>query len=297
MNPVLAGLGLTACYALGLLGWSLMRRPSPAEERFGALSRTGLDRERPSLLRRTVGFLSYRLAGRALPLLGERRLAKVRHRLDAAGRPMTIETYAGQKAAYTVLVGGLGVLLGVLTANPLLIPLLAVLGWMGLDLSIARLAKRRQARIDRDLPDFLDILAVIVSAGTGFRPGLGRVADALGGPLADEIYLTLRQMDLGASRRAAFDELRDRSDSETLGSLVTALLQAEELGSPLTDVLGDIALDMRRDFQQRARRKAAQAAPRISLIVTTVIVPGALVLIVTSLFIGSGVDLGGLLGG
>lgn len=296
MNPIVVGLALTACYAFGLYGFVLARRPAEAASRFGSLSRTGLDAHRPSLLRRTVGFLSHRLANRALPLLGERRVALVRHRLDAAGRPMTIEAYAGQKAAYTVLASGGGLVLGAVLGNLLLVPLLGLVGWMGLDLSLAGVAKRRQARIDRDLPDLLDILAVIVSAGSGFRPALARVAEAVGGPLAEEIRLTLRQMDLGASRRAAFTELRERNDSETLGTLVTALLQAEELGSPLTDVLGDIALDMRREFHQIARRKAAQAAPRVSLIITMVIIPGAILLIITGLFMGSGADLGDFVG-
>lgn len=296
MNPLLVGLAVTACYVLGLYGLMLARRPAEAATRFGTLTRTGLDTPRPSLLRRTVGFLSHRLANRALPLLGDRRLKLVRHRLDAAGRPMTIEAYAGQKAAYTVLMGGAGLVLGVIVGNVVLVPLLGLLGWMSLDLSLAGMAKRRQARIDRDLPDLLDILAVIVSAGSGFRPALARVAEAIGGPLGEEIRLTLRQMDLGASRRAAFSELRERNDSETLGTLVTALLQAEELGAPLTDVLGDIALDMRREFHQIARRKASQAAPRVSLIITMVIIPGAILLIITGLFTGSGVDMGQFLG-
>jgi tight adherence protein C len=296
VNPLLAGLGLTVCYVAGLMGWRMARRPADAAERFGSLSRAGLDVERPSLLRRTIGFLGHRLANRALPLLGDKRVALIRHRLDAAGRPMTLETYAGQKAAWTVLLGGLGLLLALLAGNVLLIPLLGFVGWLGVDLSLAGLAKRRQAQIDRDLPDFLDILAVIVNAGSGFRPALARVADALGGPLAEEVHLTLRQMDLGASRRAAFTELRERNDSETLGTLVSSLLQAEELGSPLTDVLADIAMDMRREFQQTARRKASQAAPRISLIVTTIIIPGAVVLIVTALFVASGIDAGDFLG-
>ena len=72
-----------------------------------------------------------------------------------------------------------------------------------------------------------------------------------------------------------------------------ALLQAEELGTPLTDALDQIAVEMRRATAQRARQQASRTSPRVALVVTIVMVPGALVLLVVSLLLSSGVDLGG----
>ena len=132
----------------------------------------------------------------------------------------------------------------------------------------------RQEQIERDLPDFLDILAVTVRAGLGYRLALGRVAEALGGPVGEEMLVALRQMALGASRGAAFEALRDRNASEQLWSFVAAQLQAEELGVPLSEALNDIATDMRRAAHQAARRRAARATPRVSLIVTSLYPPG-----------------------
>ena len=127
-----------------------------------------------------------------------------------------------------------------------------------------------------------------VRAGLGYRLALSRVAEALGGPVGEEMLIALRQMELGASRRAAFEALRDRNGSEQLSSFVAAQLQAEELGVPLSEALNDIAADMRRAAHQAARRRAARAAPRVSLIVTSLIVPGTMILIVASIFLGSG---------
>ena len=76
------------------------------------------------------------------------------------------------------------------------------------------------------------------------------------------MLVALRQMSLGASRRAAFEALRDRNASEQLSSFVAAQLQAEELGVPLSEALNDIAHDMRRAAHQAARRRAARATPR-----------------------------------
>jgi tight adherence protein C len=76
--------------------------------------------------------------------------------------------------------------------------------------------------------------------------------------------------------------------------MVTALVQAEELGAPLSDALIALGGDMRRYFAQDARRRAARAAPRVSLVITMVMVPGALVLMVVGIFLGSGINLGSL---
>jgi tight adherence protein C len=284
---------LLACMALAVRGWMLIVDRGPAE-RFITVAETGLVTERVSLLGRLLDALSVRLSGRALGLLGERRVDRIRHRMEAAGRPggLTIEGYAGRKAAWTVLMGGAGFLFFLARGNVLVLLITSAAGFMWMDFWLIGLARRRQARIERDLPDFLDVVAVTIGAGVGFRAALGRVADSLGGPLGEEVTTTLRQIDLGAGRRTAFEDLRARNDSASVARFVTSLLQAEELGTPLAESIVELAGEMRRASAQDARRKAARAAPRVSLIVTTVIVPGALILIVAGLFIGSGLDLG-----
>jgi len=178
-----------------------------------------------------------------------------------------------------------------------LVGLVLVGAWLAPEIWLSRTGRLRQERIERDLPDFLDILAVTVRAGLGYRVALQRVSESLGGPLGDEMIVVLRQMGLGVPRREAFEALRDRNRSESLSSFVAAQLQAEELGVPLADALNDIAHDMRRVAQQSARRRAQRAAPRVSLITTTLIVPGAIILLLVSLLLGSGATSSGLLGG
>jgi len=167
-------------------------------------------------------------------------------------------------------------------------------------LPLSRLSRQRRLRresIDRDLPDFLDVLAVTVTAGVGFRPALLRVSERFGGPLASEIQLALNQVQHGASLRGAFEQLRDRSDSEALHQFVTAFLQSDELGAPLVDALNQIAVDQRREHAQRMRRKAARVAPRVTLVTTVVLVPATLILLLVGLILGSGIDFSSLFGG
>jgi tight adherence protein C len=191
----------------------------------------------------------------------------------------------GLKAALALLLGlGVGGFLLLLGSNLIFLLLLGAIGWFGPDFWLSRAGRLRQEAIERTLPDFLDILAVSVRAGLGYRYALRRVSEALEGPVSEEMLTVLRQIDLGADRRDAFLALRDRNASEALKAFVAAQLQAEELGVPLSEALNDIASDMRRLANQNARRQAQRASPRVSLLVTTLIVPGSMILILLSIY-------------
>ena len=184
-----------------------------------------------------------------------------------------------------------------LLAGNLLLAVLALVVPVILPLSaVAGAQRRRREQIDKDLPDFLDVLAVTVMAGVNFRAALARVAEQFQGPLGEEITLTLHQIANGASVRQAFQDLRRRSSSEAVAQFVSALLQSQELGAPLAESLRQIAEDMRRESGQRQRRAAARTAPRVTLVTSLVLVPGALIFIVVGLFLGADVDFNSLFG-
>lgn len=294
LSPLLPALALTACAVLAAGGWWVLRTEPVGQDRLALASTVVQAPQRPSLVARLLTTLGARFGPSVARALGPVRMERVRQRLDAAGRPggLTADTYAERKAAFTVLAAIPAVLL--LLGGQLLLPvLLAAGGWFWADVVVATAVRRRQHQIERELPDFLDVLAVTVGAGLSFRQALERVSAATAGPLGEESTLVLRQMSLGVSRRRALEEMRTRNPSPSLGQFVTAMLQAEELGAPLSTALQEIAADMRRSTAQEARRRAARAAPRVSLIVTTVIMPGVILVLIMSLVLGSGAD-GGL---
>jgi tight adherence protein C len=288
-------LGLTACYAMALYGFQLVRDRGPVE-RLAPTPATSKP-PRTSVVKRVVKGLSNRLGPKLLEALPDFAVRRMRRRLELAGRSgaESLREHAGRKAAYTAIFGAVGVLL-LLRGAPLFALVFLVLGWLWADIWLSGEGRRRQARIDRELPDFLDILAVTVGAGMAFQPAVLRVSEATGGPLGDEFRTALRQMEIGASRREAFRAVRERNDSASLTEFITSLLQAEELGVSLTEAMSDLAAGMRRSFYQDARRRAARAAPRISLIVTTLIMPAAVLLILAAMFVRSDLSVGGLFG-
>lgn len=295
MSPFWPALLAALSAGLALRGVLLLRARGPAHARLAALPDVTSSR-RTGPLTRLVQALAARLGPRLGRAAGDQIRARISRDLDRAGRPagLGVQEFLGRIGAFAllaVLTGGLLVLSGAILAAVLLLPL----GLFGPWIWLSRAARLRQERLQRDLPDFLDVLSVTVRAGLTYRLALARVAESLGGPAGEEITTMLRQMDLGATRRNAFLALRNRNDSDALSGFVTAQLQAEELGVPLADALNDIALDVRKTAHQDARKRAQRAAPRVSLIVTTVIVPASMLLILVALFLGSDVDTSGIL--
>ncbi|WP_406272776.1 type II secretion system F family protein [Streptomyces sp. NBC_00191] len=238
--------------------------------------------------------LGMRYAPAVLRMMGPKRVNKLRIRLDMAGNPggLTVDRYAARRAVYG-FIGALGAFALLINAHPFLALLFVAFGIWWAEVGIWAATRARKAAIERTLPDFLDVLAVVVSAGLGFRQALDRVAERYRGPWADELKITLRQMDMGMSRRDAFEQLRKRNASEQVAQFVTALQQGEELGAPIVDTLIAIANDMRRTDAQNARRRASKAVPQATGIVTMLMVPATILLIGAGMFLGSGMSLGG----
>ena len=294
-EPLLYGLLATLCAGLGMLAIPLLRAPELAAD-------DGFEAERGAR-RGPVASLVEWVAARIGPAVVRSTTPRMREtldrKLDLAGRPggLSVSRWLGLKAALAVLLGLWGLGFALLGGGLMLLLFGLGLGYFGPDVWLNRQGRQRQDRIERELPDFLDILAITVRAGLGYRQALQRVAESLEGPAGEEMITALRQMDLGASRRTAFEALRARNDSESLSMFVAAQLQAEELGVPLAEALNDIAADMRKAAHQNARKRAQQAAPRVSLIVTTLVVPGAMLMIVAAIVVGSGLLDTGLFGG
>ncbi|MEU7966919.1 DUF5936 domain-containing protein [Streptomyces sp. NPDC049097] len=253
----------------------------------GRVSRTGS----------AVDRFGIRFAPVVLRLMGPRRVDDKRRRIDMAGNPngLTLDRYAARRAVYG-LFGGLMGLIFLSGGHPLLAVGTFAFGLLAADALIWQAVRERKEVIDRTLPDFLDVLAVVVSAGLGFRQALDRVAEKYEGPWADELRITLRQMDMGVSRRQAFDELRRRNSSEQVAQFVSALQQGEELGSPIAETLIQLATDMRRTDAQNARRRAAKTIPKATLVTLVFMLPATMILIATGMFLGSGTDFGSILG-
>ena len=118
-----------------------------------------------------------------------------------------------------------------------LVPILGAAGglaptrWLG-----RREAARRRALV-RELPDLLDLLGICVESGMALDPALRLAVERLGGTLGAEFERVLRDLALGTPRVGAYRALVERAGCPELARTVGALLQAEELGAPLSRAL------------------------------------------------------------
>ncbi|HEX2508273.1 MAG TPA: type II secretion system F family protein [Miltoncostaeaceae bacterium] len=214
------------------------------------------------------------------------------------GGTLTPETLARARA-------GAG-LAAVAAALPLAVvaPMAAVLApALGLGAALAPsrwLAARQSARrraLVRELPDLLDLLGICVESGMALDPALELAAGRLGGALGAEIEHVLHDLSLGTQRAEAYRALVRRTGAPELAQTVAALLQAEELGAPLSRALEGQAEALRVARRQAARERAARAAPKIQLVVALLMVPAVLILVLGVLLIELSRQVGAVVGG
>lgn len=239
--------------------------------------------------------LGARFMGMALRIYGPERLRRLDLVIRRAGQPdgITVMSYIRRQTGFIVL----AVLVFVVTAlmgQTLIGVFMGLLFIVWMRLWLHTTGAKRQKEIERELPDFLDVLGVTVAAGLSFRQAVQRISEHHSGPIGQEMQTVLDEMQVGVSRRDALIGLRERNQSEAIASVVTALMQAEELGVPLQDALQDISRDARREHAQALKVEAAKAAPKVSMVVTMTILPAALILVGSALLLSNADLLEGL---
>lgn len=298
MSTLLSGLGAAVVFILLYIGFRLLTNDPlahlPATDR-ELIKKPAQRRRRTSLFTKLGEKFGPEIAG----MLGQTYRSAISRRVQYAHNPQfpTVRDFFAMKARVLFIMILAAVAIFLVTQSTFLTVLMLIVGFFIPDLTLVSAGRKRQTEIEDALPDFLDILAVTVSAGLSFRGALTRVIDRTEGPLATEMNTAMRSMDVGTPRYRAFRELRERTRSDSMDSFVTSMMQAEELGSPLVDALDQIALDMRRSRAQRARQEAAKASPKIAGVVTMVMVPATMVLVLASMWFMAGLDLEEMFGG
>jgi tight adherence protein C len=220
-------------------------------------------------------------------LTREDQVARIRHRIELAGNPP--EWDVDRVVALKVLGFVAGFLVGValpvlLHAGPL--PLIgvaaffAVGGYFAPNLLIYQLGYNRTEQVRRDLPDALDLLTISVEAGLAFDAGLSQVARNTTGPLAEEFFRVLQEMQIGLGRAEAMRSLGERTDVPELRSFVTSMVQADAFGIPIAQVLRVQARELRIKRTQRAEELAQKVPVKILFPLIFCILPALFVVII-----------------
>jgi tight adherence protein C len=125
-------------------------------------------------------------------------------------------------------------------------------------------AGRRIRLISKRVPYSLDLIGLAMGAGATFTEAIKTVVREKGeDPFNVELRAMLAEMELGTTRRKALQNLSGRIPLEALRSIIASVIQSEDLGTPLGDVLHDQATLLRQQRSVRAENAAAVASVRI----------------------------------
>jgi tight adherence protein C len=212
--------------------------------------------------------------------------SRLRHKIELAGSPARwdVERVLAFKVLGLVfgltlgVVGplaagaGLGVTMGVAV-------LLTPLGYFVPDLALYQTSYNRNERIRRDLPDSMDLLTISVEAGLPFDSALSQVARNTRGPLAEELFRVLQEMQIGLGRMDALRAVAERTNVPELRGFVTAMVQAEQFGIPIANVLRIQARELRVKRSQRAEEMAQKVPVKILFPLIFCILPSLFIVV------------------
>ena len=163
---------------------------------------------------------------------------------------------------------------GSISLIPLVVTIvLAVIGFFGPFLVLRRVAKNRQKRIWRAMPNAIDLLTTCVEAGLSLDFALQRVSERYQGALSDEIRRMLKEVALGKTRRDALKDMADRVDVPDLMTLVNSIIQAEVLGTSVGQVLRVQAAQLRMRRRQAAEQQARRAPAKMVFALVFLFIP------------------------
>jgi len=158
-------------------------------------------------------------------------------------------------------------------------PLAVLLTAWFLRYRLAARARRRLRDIKRRMPFLLDLLTLLMEAGSTFLHAMETaVQEFRGHPVAEEFGRVLTDMSLGKTRTEAFKVMSDRLNDEEITNIITSILQGESLGTPLAKIFRTQAEVLQLKRHQRAETVAAEAGVNMLL-------PGVLIMVATVLII------------
>ena len=145
-------------------------------------------------------------------------------------------------------------------------------------------AARRRRKIKRSLAGAIDLLALMIEVGGSFQESLGTVAKRLAGtPLGDELSRVISDIAAGTLQKEALRAFADRTGDEDVAELVFAVVQGQELGTPMSSILRNQAEQMRQKRSQWAEKAAEEA--QVTIMFPAMLIMLACLLIVAAPFI------------
>ena len=144
----------------------------------------------------------------------------------------------------------------------------------------SRRIRTRQDDIIHNFPTFVDLAALMIESGLDYMTAFDRIVRIapVKTSLEVEMEKTINEVQLGYSRRDALRRLSLRTGLQEVRSFVGLVIQSDELGTSLVDLLRNYSTDMRFRRLNKAEKLAAQASTKMLIPLFIFIFPTVFIL-------------------
>lgn len=213
---------------------------------------------------------------------------KTKERLQAAGTPhgFEVEDYWGFVVFCVLVCAVIGLVFLLTTGWPLILVGFLAVGVILPFAHISDIIRRRQTRIRKELPFALDLLTLSVEAGMDFTAALANIVERLkNSPLAQEFDQTVKEVNIGKQRADSLRDMAARLGMAEVNAVASALIQADQLGTGLGEVLRIQADDVRTKRFQNAEKRASETPVKMLFPLVAFIFPVTFLIIAAPLII------------
>ena len=199
---------------------------------------------------------------------------KIKNQLEAAHVKLSPAEFFTVKLLFISFLGLLSFfLLGRFEAPLVLIAFF--LGYLIPDFWLKRKITQRKFAIRRFLPETVDLLGLCVEAGLDFTSALRWIIEKkiYSNPMIEELSVVLEEIKWGKARAQALRDLGKRVNVAEVSSFVHLLIQAERMGTPVSETFGIISEDTRLQRFREGERYAMKAPIKILIPLIFCILP------------------------
>ena len=155
----------------------------------------------------------------------------------------------------------------------------AAIGWFGPGFVIQQKAQSRLHRIDRGMPELIDLLVVTVEAGLSLSAALQLAGERMKGPLGDELRIVLQEQRMGLTPAQGLENMVGRCPTPAVESFARAMMQGQVLGVSVGQILRSLAVEMRKRRRAQVEQQAQKAPIKMLFPLVFMIFPSLFVVI------------------
>ena len=158
-------------------------------------------------------------------------------------------------------------------------------GWFAPTYYVELKRRKRMELIDKQMPDFIDLLVVTIEAGLGILASMRVASESMSDPLGQEIRLTLQEQRMGLSVGQAIESLGRRADCSNMRIFVRSITQGERLGVSIGTTMRNLSVEMRKRRRAIAEERAQKMPIKMLFPLIFFIFPALFIVILTPMII------------